>query len=225
MKFNADIKTFAKALTPFVIATFLFLVVLKFGFSKISDLNLRTNQTKQNIILLEQKLALLKEVDEATLSKSNISVTALPSENPALMTLSQLKLLASENGIILTNLKTSAETIDKSGLKKVELNFDVEAPRDLILNFLAQVKEFAPISVIEKVKINEAGGISRASVLVKSFSSELPETLPPITESFNDLTQSEIDKLNELSFLKIPIFASSLTPSNSVSSRTNPFED
>lgn len=222
-KVNADVKAIIKAVGPFVIAVFLFLWMVKFGFGKVSELRLKEAEAEKNNLILDQKLTILNQLDPTTISMSSTSVAALPAENPSLAVLSQLRVLASERGLALTNLKTGSEVLDKSGLKKVEVTFDIESSRGPILEFLATIKNFAPISLIDKVKINEAAGVARATITIKAFWSELPVALPPITQAMSDLTPDERLTLDSISTLTQPEFTEIL-PSYALSVRSNPFD-
>jgi hypothetical protein len=217
----ADIKTLLASLLPLLASVLVFVVILKFGFGKISEVRLKVNDAKKNQTVLTQKLDVLNEVSADILTSSSISSVALPEANPSLSVISQLRRLAVERAINLTNIKTSAEIPDKSGLKRVDVTFDVEGPRVLVLDFFSGIEKFAPISMVEKVKLNEVGGSTRGSVVVKSFWAELPKKLPSLTEKLNDLTNDERATLGDIAALTQPSFVS--VPPSDVSGRSDPF--
>ncbi|MFI5241180.1 MAG: hypothetical protein ACHQUA_01970 [Microgenomates group bacterium] len=206
IKISADLKTVISFGLPFVITIFLFAIMLKFGFSKISEIRLKISEAKKTETVLNQKLDLLTQVDTDVLASSTAVAIALPETNSSLSVISQLKSLAGGNGIFLSNLKTGAESVDKSGLKRIDVSFDIEASRDLIFDFLADVDNIAPIVLIDKVKINETGGVARGSIVVKSFWSELPKKLPPLNEEIKDLTAEERETLIQVTSLIQPSF-------------------
>ena len=75
-----------------------------------------------------------------------------------------------------------------------------------MLEFLKSIDTIAPITLVDKIKINEVGGTTRAEVSVKSFFAALPTKLPSLTEPLRDLTEAERETLSKISALTQPPF-------------------
>ncbi len=216
-----DFKIILKTALPLIGTILVFVMILKFGLGKVSEVRLKVNEARKVQTALTQKLNLLEQTSDDILSSSNDSLLALPESNPSLAVISQLKRLSSERGMFITNIKTSGEISDKTGLKRVDVTFDIEGSRPLIIEFLQSIEKIAPISAVEKIKVNEAGGLTRGNIIVKSFWEELPKKLPSLAEIINELTADEKLTLSQISALIKPAFIEVL-PSTS-SGRSDPF--
>jgi len=217
----ADLKILTKVGVPLLITIIVFFLVLKFGIAKASEVRAKVSETEQMQTILDQKLNLLQEVEGNVLSSSNNALLALPAENPSLAVISQLKKLSSENVIFLSSIKTSGEIADKNGLKRVDVSFDLEGPRAQVIDFLQRIERLAPITSVDKVKLNESGGIARGSIVVKSFWSDLPEKLPAVGERIADLTADEEQAISQISQFIKPVFIE--VPPSTSAGREDPF--
>lgn len=218
---KADLKIILKASLPLLATVLVFVVILKFGLGKVTEVREKVDVAERDQAILGQKLNVLQDASGIILSSSSTSLLALPESNPSLSVISQLRRLSAERGISLSNIKTSGEITDKSGLKRVDVTFDLEGSRTLVIDFLQSIDKFAPISGVDKIKLNEAGGVIRGSIVVKSFWSELPKKLPSLTDKINDLTADEKQTLTQISGLIKPIFVE-VPPSDSTA-RSDPF--
>lgn len=200
------IKVVISAVTPLFALVILSVFAFKIGLGKISEVRAKVAAARSDLNVLQSKLNILKEAQSSVAASSNLATIALPSENPALSVISQIKSLASQNGLLVENVKSGSETKETSGLFRVDVTFDVNGPRTQIFLFLSAISNIAPISAVEKVKLIEGGGNSRATVVVKSFWADLPKALPGITQEIQDLTPDEINVLTNVSKLIQPTF-------------------
>ncbi len=191
---------------PLLIVVILFLVVGKFGISKVSDLRKQITKAGKDKDVLTQKLKVLETVSDTLSQGSTISAAVMPDANPSLVVISQLKILGSASGVFIGNIKTGGEIKDESGLSRVDVTFDVSGARPQVIAFLKGTANLAPIMVVSKLKIAENGGGSIANVSVSSFWAAFPKTLPSITDNLTDLTPAERTILIDVSKLTQPIF-------------------
>lgn len=203
-KIPENIKTIGRSTLPLAVIIILFIAVGKFGFSRISELRGRIAQAQRDQTVLTQKLNILKSISETVTSGSPMALTALPSTNPSLITTSQLKSLASIQEVVISGIKGSGEVKDNSGLSRVNISFEATGGRAQIIAFLKSIGTIAPITLVDKVKITEAGGAVRADVSVKSFWAALPTKLPTLTEPITDLTANETETLTAVTGLTQP---------------------
>lgn len=219
MKVNS--RAIAMSLLLFLGVVLLFIFAGKFALGKISEVRAKIAKEKKSQTVLTQKLDLLNQVENEFLDSSDASLLAMPSGNPALAVIYQLKRLAAEAGVSLSGIKAGAEVIDTSGLKRVDISFEATGARPVIIAFLKSIESAAPISVIEKVKINETAGVARGEVSVKSFFADLPEKLPTLNSPTADLTSAERELLAKISSLKAPVFVE--VPPSESEGREDPF--
>jgi len=206
---------------PLVIIIILFSATAKFGLAKISEVRSKISQAQREERVLSQKLSVLSDVEVGVSNDSSLVSSTIPNRNPSLIVASQIKVEAGLLGLTPLNIKSGTGIEDKSGLSRVDVNFDIEGQRSTVLEFLKKIEGFAPITLVEKVKLNEVGGVARAQVTVKTFFAELPKKLPALGEALNDLTSDEKKILTEASGLRQPLFVnfSASTPGE----RPDPF--
>lgn len=205
---------------PLFIALILFLVVGKFGVSKVVSVQAEITSAEKTEKTLTQKLNLLKTLSGDSLSKSKFVTSAVPDANPSLTTISQLRVLAATNGVTLTGIKSSVGALDTGGLNESIVSFSLEGGRTQVFAFLAGLSTISPITIADKIKFSETGGVTKADLNVKSYWAVFPKTIPSVTTPITDFTADEKIRLAKISSLIQPVFIS-ITPSTEVN--PNPF--
>lgn len=199
-------KELLKALIPLIAVIVLFALVGKFAIAKAVDYNNQIKVLEKDRNTLTEKLSLLKIVADSFSEGATTVSLALPSQNPSIMTISQLKNLSAQTGIAMLGMKAGAEVKDNSGLKRVDISFEVDGAKPDIIEFVNKIKTISPITIVDKIKISEVNGATRANVTVKSFWADLPKTIPNLTQQVTDLTDKEEQTLMEVSLLTTPSF-------------------
>jgi hypothetical protein len=198
-------KETAKLIGPPIVVIILFVLVVKLGFAKIGDLRSDIAKEQKSVTILTEKLNLLSQVDEEA-DQASFTSAALPPTNPSLTIISQLKTLAASSGLLISGVKAGSQSLDKAEVSKVDINFDIGGDRSAIFQFLQKINTIAPISRVDKVKLVQLGGVSRASVTVRSYFAALPEKLPAISDAITDLTPDEKQTLKDVLGLTQPTF-------------------
>jgi len=157
-------------------------------------------------VTLTQKLSVLQTVSPTAATGANVVVSAVPDANPALAVISQLKILASGNGIILSAIKVATGAVNPSGLNNVDISFTAVGTRLQIFSFLEATAQIAPITIADKVRMAESAGAVRADISVKSYWADFPKTIPSVTQPITDLTPPERETLAKTSALTQPTF-------------------
>ena len=207
MKIQENVIMVIKAVVPFFIVIILFAVVGQFGFGKIAGIRDQISTAQSDQKILSQKLDILKNIQSTGAQSSNLVASALPDGSPALSVISQIKILAGSAGVTLSEVKAGASAVDTTGLSAVNITFNVAGSRTQVESFINLVSSFAPVSVVEKIKISEsAPGTALANVSIKSFWAPFPTKVPVITTAITDLTAAEKQTLQGLSSLTQPVF-------------------
>ena len=206
---------------PLIIVVILFAVVGQFGISKVTDLRNQIEKARKDQTVLAQKLKLLESISETVAEDSGASLAALPDANPSLIVISQIKNVSIGNGVLIATIKSSPPVEDSGGLSHVSISFETIGTKSQITSFLKSIANIAPITIIDKIKMTEVGGVARAVVTVKSYWSILPKTLPTLTSPITDLTAAEKKTLEDVSALTQPSFVT-VPPSEGVG-KTDPF--
>jgi Tfp pilus assembly protein PilO len=222
MKIPENVVIVIKAALPLLVIIILFVLVGNFGFAQISQLQVQIENARKDQTVLSQKLDILRGVAGSGTASSNFVAAALPDSNPVILVISQIQLLAGTEGLTLSELKSGSPAVDAAtGLSTVSVFFDITGSRAQIQSFLESIDSFAPITIVDKVKISEASpGVALASITVKSFWSPFPTKVPAVTTAINDLTPSEKETLQGVSNLTQPLF-SQIQPSQA--GKADPF--
>jgi ribosomal protein L30E len=208
------------AALPLFIAIILFLVVGKFGFSKVVEVRSKITAAQKIEKTLTEKLNILQALSGDVLLKSGSVTTAVPDTNPSLATISQLKQAAATGGVVITGIKSSVGTLDTGGLNEAIISFSLEGTKSQIFAFLAELANLSPITIADKIKFSELGGVMKADLSVKSYWAAFPKVIPSVTSPITDLTASEKTLLAKVSSLSQPVFID-IAPSTEVN--PNPF--
>lgn len=199
----------------------LFSLVMKIGVTKISEQRKTISESTATQGVLQQKESFLREVETEVSDFVDASANAIPEKNPALTMIAQLKNLAVVQGLTLTSFKVGSDSLT-SGVSSVEVTFGVDGTTTNVLSFIQALSTAAPISSIEKAKVNTVGGIASANVSLKVYFAEYPTKLPALTEPISTLSAEERTLLDTLSALTLPSFTK-LNPQEP-GIRGNPFE-
>lgn len=192
---------------------FLFVFSLKIGISKIFVLQESVNSQKNIELVLRQKEELLTSVNENISDQTNIAGIALPERNPVLLSMYWIKYLGMDGLVKLSNIKVGSGNTDQAGLNKISISFNIEGQIADVLNGISQLKNVAPLIVVDKVDLQIVsvapieGSSANASVGVSSFWSPFPDKIPSLTQPLRDITSEEKDILASLLSLARPPFA------------------
>jgi hypothetical protein len=197
------------------------IIVFKVGVARIGTQRAELRKATKNETILTQKQQVLQTLENSILSYADTVIIAMPDKNPSLIALSQIKILAERDTVSLSNIKIGSRVKDKSGTFKTTILFEVEGTLFQVLNYFISTKSFAPLSVIERLEIAQAGGVIRASVNLSVYWVPLPTKLPAISEPIRELSANETNLITELSSLEQPLFSQVLPAAPSA--RINPF--
>lgn len=209
------------AFGPLVAVILLTYFVWSFGYSKVSEIRRNIKKAQSDQTILNQKLGTLTNVPENVILGAQNATIAFPESNPSVVLLSQIRSLSQANSVRIGNIKSGSEVADSSGLQRVDVSFDITGGRGEVIQTILDIQNLAPITVLDKVKINETGGLARSTVSVKSFWAPLPTKLPALTEKVTDLNANEVNLLELINGLRMPDF-STITASDGAG-KSDPF--
>lgn len=222
-KIPENVMLVVKALLPLFVIVILYIIFGNLIFSKMVQINNQITQARTDQTVLIQKLDLLRNVAVTGERDSNSTTLALPSENPLLAALSQLKNSAAGLGLILNavDAKVSTSSTADQNISSVSIGFKVIGDVHAIETFLTGIRILAPIITINSVKVVDNGGIYTGEIAVNSYWAGLPTELPTNVEDFQDLTQDERSILEVVNNLTKPSYVS--LPPSSAAGKSDPF--
>jgi hypothetical protein len=220
---NSTIVGFVVPLLGIVGILLLFVFLIPSTYTKIvSGIDSYKNEQELEAVL-QNKITVLKSTPQTVLDKAPSTVIALPDKNPSLAVLSQVKILAEEKSVTISNIKTQSSTEAADGISEGKLSFRLSAPEYIqISEVLKELPSRAPLSSIYSVTMkgqSDADKVAEVSLMV--YWSALPKNLPPLTEPLTAFTPEELALLDKLSALRRQDITD-LQPDTSAA-RENPF--
>ena len=205
VKLSPKIKIYLKTFGLLGALIIIAIVVLKLATTQIPLQKNKLAEQLKKEQALRLKSELLATIETEAQSQAQLLSFALPSQNASFMALSQIRLLAGTNLILITNLKIGSETKD-GAISSADLSFDAEGALPSILTFLEDLNTVAPLISLGKVQINQTPSVARATLAVKAYWAELPKAIPKITEPIKDLTNEEKEIVVKILGLTPPEF-------------------
>jgi len=207
----ANSRVLVGPLALLVVLLLLFVFALRVGIGQIISLSKKVAESKVEEQVLSQKLEILKTSEESALPLADLSLVAIPSENPALIVISQLKNLAGEKGVGLSNIEAK-QTAAVASIFHTEIEVTVEGEMGPLFDFLKGLGSISPLLSLDQVIIRQESGIAKVDALIFGNFAPLPTTLPSITSPLDELTAEEKDILAKISSYSQPVFTE-VTPS------------
>lgn len=201
-----DLKYLGKPLAMLSAVILVFVLTLTVGLRQIKTVDKKLKDANKLKVTLTQNINTLRTVDSEIGTNQNFLEVALPTDNPSLYFISQIRGLAIENSLFLSNIRTSVTVADSKGLSRSNVSFDVEGPSGSITEFINDIGKVLPIGLITKVETSVSGDLVRSSIGVSVFSSKDPDKVPALTTPVSALTAEERQQLIELVGLRLPIF-------------------
>jgi hypothetical protein len=199
-------------------------IVLKVGLSKISE-------QKKTLADIKSKQAILAD-KEKTLSQAkdniigifyNPASIALPTENPVLVSFSEVKSLLDLYLLPIDgySINIGGEVQDQTVVGTTALQVTVFGKMDQVLGFLKDLEKESPLVVVNKLNFSNQKDLLSVEITVNSFYSPFVASKSTVDLPLQKITDSEKNVLIELGNLKQPNFSN---PSpNGPFSRENPF--
>jgi hypothetical protein len=219
---SPNIKALGLPMVILLVLLFLSLISYRIASSKLSIQNTELKNAKIDEKVLESKKNILTQIEGQIGSYADTVALALPDKNPVVTMVSQIKNLAAVKNISLNDIKGGSESPPQGDLSYIDINLTAEGPIFAVVDFLKSLEGIAPLSTLERAKINQSGASARAEISVRSYFSPYPQLLPQITEQVSDFTADEKDILTKLTQLTKPIFINLIPQQPEI--RPSPFD-
>lgn len=179
-------------------------------------------QQAQTESILKNKIDVLRNTPQTTLEKGTLAVSAVPNQNPAFVFLSQLKLFAATNNVTISSIKSN-DISESNQIDQLELVVKLESLDFNSINLvLAEIPKIAPLTTIKQVIYSgQSEDLKTAEARFVVYWSELPKSLPAITEALPAFTSEELVLLDMITSLTQPQFTELQEETNL--NRENPF--
>ena len=197
-------------------------VLLRYGVSLILKQRQEIAIIKKEEVVMKDKIETLKVIEPNLDIFTHTALIAVPSENPGLVVASQIKSLASEKNVLVTQFKLD-KNLEENQVLSSELNLKVTGSLSPLVEFLQNLNGISPIITLTHIEIDKSAGEASADISLRVYWSKLPTQIPALSGQLESLTETEKKTLDRILRLREPsVFEGG---SSQVSSgRTNPFE-
>lgn len=179
-----------------------------------------TNVNKDRSVLT-QKQQILSSVAETVLPQADASIIAVPDQNSTLIVVSQVKNLANQNGVLVTQVNVGAPTTS-GDLNSANIDILVDGQRSSILAFVNGLSTLAPLVFLKEMKLSNNNSLFQGNLNLVTYWADLPKNITSLTAPITTLTESESKLLQRFASLSQPA-VSQLSPAQPTS-RENPFQ-
>lgn len=229
-KVNPNIKYlfFPLIMTLFVVVLTFFVLTKGYGQvrNKIDDLK----RVESEEVVLNKKLSFLRKIRSDVLEKTNVTVLALPEDNPATYLISMIKKHADQVEIPVSKMRIGGgqtgkqEEVISSRFEVQMAGSDNEAGMMPAVAYLELLMKSIPVLNINKVGLSDKSGEFAIDIDGLLYNSKFPTEMPPLTKPIKELTGSDEDLIKEISEMSKPDFFV-LSPAEPKEDRRSPFLD
>lgn len=201
--YSPNVKAILVPIGILIALILVFVFAAKVGFGKINEQKAELEKNKKIESVLAEKEKILSDLSGEMDKYANAITIAMPERYSGFVMIAQIKSLALENNLTITELKGGSESMQGS-VNSVDVTFSVEGPMISLLQYLMSFNTASPISNIERAKFTQSGGLSKAEVVARTYFGPYPSKLPAITDPLKDLTATEKDTLSKILTYRIP---------------------
>lgn len=204
-----------------VVLAILTLLIGQRGISQIASKLKDLQEAKKAETGLEARTNVLQRLEGVVLSQADVSRIALPEKDPSLLMLGQVKSILEKHNLEIKGIRTRRAAKLGKEIAVGQVSFNVSGELENVLEFLKEIKTFAPISTLEGVSIIIEGSQVSVNTTLFIFWSGFPTEIPAITTPINELSTEEKALLEKVTRLTKPEF-NNLNPTEP-SNRQDPF--
>ena len=221
-KFNNKLKYMFKSVSIFIIVTILLFISLFFGIRQVNFLNSQISESRKLELILNNKVTILKSVDNKLYADMNVIDIALPSSSAVLFAVNQIRLQASRNSISLGNMISLKPVLLDNQITKNPIEVEVTGELSDVYNFIESFSNSLPLMDVVSVKFDKSKTPLLVLLSINVYSTELPKTIPSVIGAVKELTDEEIKLMSDLLKYNLPEFTN-LKPLENNQLKEDPF--
>ena len=221
-KFNNKLKYMFKSVSIFIIVTILLFISLFFGIRQVNFLNNQISESRKLELILNNKVTILKSVDNKLYADMNVIDIALPSSSAVLFAVNQIRLQATRNNISLGNMISLKPVLLDNQITKNPIEVEVTGELSDVYNFIESFSNSLPLMDVVSVKFDKSKTPLLVLLSINVYSTELPKTIPSVIGAVKELTDEEIKLMSDLLKYNLPEFTN-LKPLENNQLKEDPF--
>jgi len=215
-----DIVFLSKPLLIFIFSLAVCLVVILIGLDRVKLISKKLKDAEKINSILSQNSSLVSSFNQSVNPESGFEFI-LPSENAFVYSISQIKNIALESSMIVSDIKVGNEALE-GDLKKTQVSFNIQGSPESFYQFIEKLQNSLPLVSINKADITGSGGIFSSDITLTAYSSEFPQKMPGLNDPIKALDAKEADLLTEIEGYSQPLF-SAPEEASYIEQRENPF--
>jgi hypothetical protein len=178
----------------------------RYTISRLFKLRSDIDKSTKSVEVLEGRLAVLRGLSQRVETYQTDVLAAIPATNPSLLASAQMKQIAAENNLVVTELKSNVPggAISRDGMFELSIRFALSGEYNDVKNFVEQISNSTPVVRIKGLEIASIRDSVTAEVDLSAFWAPFPEKLPPIDQPIEQLSASELTLLARLAAFASP---------------------
>lgn len=203
---KSEIVYLLKPLSFVVLIIAMFIALFRIGTSQITLLRNNLDELKAENAKLNTKYNILTSVTRSKTEDNQLYTIAVPSQSSSLFAFSQIKKIAVEKNMIISNLRSSSGSELENNISASSVSFSMDGKYEDSFEFLKAISKTMPIMNITKIELSQTAELLNTNITLNVYSAPLPKVIPSLTSAVTALTPAENELINELSTYRRPEF-------------------
>ncbi len=213
---KSEIVYLLKPLSFVVLIIAMFIALFRIGTSQITLLRNNIDELKAENAKLNTKYNILSSVTRNKTEDSQLYTIAVPNQSSSLFAFSQIKKIAVEKNMLISNLRSSSSSELEGNISASSISFSIDGTYEESFEFLKAISKTMPIMNITKIEFSQTADLLNTNVTLNVYSAPLPKVIPSLTSAVTALTPAENELINELSTYRAPEFVQLIPQENEV---------
>jgi Tfp pilus assembly protein PilO len=213
---KSEIVYLLKPLSFVVLIIAMFIALFRIGTSQITLLRNNLDELKAENAKLNTKYNILSSVTRNKTEDSQLYTIAVPNQSSSLFAFSQIKKIAVEKNMLISNLRSSSSSELEGNISASSISFSIDGTYEESFEFLKAISKTMPIMNITKIEFSQTADLLNTNVTLNVYSAPLPKVIPSLTSAVTALTPAENELINELSTYRAPEFVQLIPQENEV---------
>lgn len=225
-KLTAQYKGLFVPAVSMVVFLVLIAVAGNFLLGQISSIREQSGLLNSKIETLEARVAALQNTSDTLKDSASVAAVAVPEQNPSVLVTRQLRKLASDKGVALSDFSVvSTNTQDANAMYTYEVKFQVSAADyAAVAAFLGEMDNLLPLVNLGSLAVDSRAATgTEAQVRLVAYSAAYPVSFPSLDEPLSGLSEEEQKLLNALGGFNAPEVGAKVPATTQATPRPNPF--
>lgn len=204
---NPNIRILIMPIFLIIFLLFLTYFTTAFSLSYVKKIKESEVDTNRKIGVLDEKLTILTRIKDSSIDYADLSLLAVPIENPALWVFSSLKSVTLKHGFEIDDV---AFELGQGGqldtLNTVKINLTLSGEKEGLFSLIKEIEDLLPLIKVNVADVQDKNG-KGIKISFSTYYSSIPQKIPALSEPIKNLTETEESILKSLSQKTKPEFS------------------